>query len=828
MFTLDNAPIGTLVGCKYTYHKGEIGTFSNLSSDTTDGRKITGNEFFDNSFFAVGSNRDLSMIECYDNGVTFATEKTLETETTYLTEVTKETTKDYVNVNNYKKVIDIGVGDNAITILAVPKDTIVLSEMMEVRYNGLSSISINSTGLLDLYIGILDADSGKVLVPKYQNNGTDPDTGDPVQEVVWDDSITIDTVLSAIDQDDITTFRDSLANYAEVVSHLTAADYAKSGMGKNIEFIIVGSIPLVNPDTNEEYSDDDLLGVQHFFDVVVYYDGAGLETGVIEQNFNFVYCGRTNDGKARLIADRVIQTDISFETLALNNLVYPSSRFPVEIENSDIEGTFTVGMPTSKINDEATDNGDWDLYIANDDIVDMSPKGKLESDDKWHTDIGSYVAAFSTQFFTDKLIIARGLGPIGQRSSFLKYSVTYDGMDVGWRPILYITDEVYRTKSSAPALPVVNTITDLEPFKNCIEVEYSADTEGEFGTFDNLGNAGKSYLNTYGDKTADGTLAFICVGEDPDTGGKILMADRIPQVGLPYMTWGDNDYIYLGGAKFKPSLPTTTMSSDNTTLYPEVEPISISEGLYNQWIKATADANFGLTIEDIWHTNEVLTWTSTEAISTSGRKTYYLRGKKDHEDTEIKQRVGYHAFTYPNVGVRLVLTQIPGTHVENLKVSTQVGYENDLNTELITVSANCINDRNAKVGWYLRLKDDGTALTATDTDSKFISVTSLNLNSDPTLQSTKAGTTTIELVDENENVIEEFELDRDMLHRLETRREFGSLFQDQNVRGSKFTNTQRGNVVPTKSFNMTPQPITVNNQQISYISIDPNFTKITI
>ena len=54
MIDVVNDKIGTKYGCKYTYTAGAVGTFSNLNSIVTDGRKVKDPLYFlGNNFEAI-------------------------------------------------------------------------------------------------------------------------------------------------------------------------------------------------------------------------------------------------------------------------------------------------------------------------------------------------------------------------------------------------------------------------------------------------------------------------------------------------------------------------------------------------------------------------------------------------------------------------------------------------------------------------------------------------------------------------------------------------------------------------------------------------------
>ena len=147
--------------------------------------------------------------------------------------------------------------------------------------------------------------------------------------------------------------------------------------------------------------------------------------------FNFV--GYTKEGKIKLLADRVIQTNISADAIYAGNTPLISSGMPVTIDGQ----THTLRMPNALVEKTpGVKGGEYDSIVNNS----IAPTKTIEH--LWHTSKTlSWTNAQSVE--KSKFLIVKGLGEesgdrLNQRHSL--YTDTAD--NIGFRPLLIIEPNV--------------------------------------------------------------------------------------------------------------------------------------------------------------------------------------------------------------------------------------------------------------------------------------------------------------------------------------------------------------------------------------------------
>ena len=108
MINLDNLTYGDKLGCIYHYTDGTYGTFSNLTPKTNVGGKFRDPlTVLGTSFDTMGSQLDHGMVAKGAN-IELQTTREFPTDKVYLSSSVKEVTKDWVDVDEYQRIINFG------------------------------------------------------------------------------------------------------------------------------------------------------------------------------------------------------------------------------------------------------------------------------------------------------------------------------------------------------------------------------------------------------------------------------------------------------------------------------------------------------------------------------------------------------------------------------------------------------------------------------------------------------------------------------------------------------------------------------------------------
>ena len=261
--------------------------------------------------------------------------------------------------------------------------------------------------------------------------------------------------------------------------------------------------------------------------------------------FYWVCVGYTPAGYPKCFADRNIQSNISWTTLASSSLTTTSGtetavsghkcslRIPNSIPNRHID------IPNSKY-------GEWDAIFTL-----YNDHGFKASNELWNT---KYSKSFTTAILSDiddagdladgTWIIARGMqdGSDGvytdKEDAQSKYSTSATASNLGFRPVFIYTEidasSRGRVGTTLPAFDFTSGGT-LQP-GYVIPCSYTSSTAGAVGTFSEFGTASaKDWILAEGESTPDGRFNFICVGYTPD-GCIKLAADRNIQINISWNT----------------------------------------------------------------------------------------------------------------------------------------------------------------------------------------------------------------------------------------------------------------------------------------------------
>ena len=366
MINLDNLTYGDKLGCIYHYTDGTYGTFSDLISKSNNGNKVRDPlSVLGVSFTTMGSQLDHGMVAKGAN-LELQTTRNFPTDKVYLSSSVKEVTKDWVDVDEYQRVLNFEA-DNKVEITAIPKDTFLLSDNIDISAYmaspGISTINFATTGNIDAKAAFLTP-SGWMAYDSSSSTWVNINT--EIQNVI--DGPTDANIAAA----------KAVMSDVTAINALTSTAYAN--FGKTIKIALVLGIP----GYTSSMSDADALALTkttYSIDKITI-DFVGSTSGSpCHQYFNFIYCGRTKEGFFKFLADRVIQQEIPYNVLVNNNFDKIMEN-PITVTNSEINGTVYMGFPTSGL--QEGEEGEYDKYILDDYII---PGNNRE--DIWHNTVGT-------------------------------------------------------------------------------------------------------------------------------------------------------------------------------------------------------------------------------------------------------------------------------------------------------------------------------------------------------------------------------------------------------------------------------------------------------
>ena len=785
MINLDNLTYGDKLGCIYHYTDGTYGTFSDLISKSNNGNKVRDPlSVLGVSFTTMGSQLDHGMVAKGAN-LELQTTRNFPTDKVYLSSSVKEVTKDWVDVDEYQRIINFEA-DDKVEITAIPKDTFLLSDNIDISAYmsspGISTINFATTGSIDAKAALLTP-SGWMAYDSSSSTWVNVDT--EIQNVI--DGPTDANIAAA----------KAVMSDVAAINTLTSTAYAN--FGQNIKIALVLSIP----GYTSSMSDEDALALTkttYSIDKITI-DFVGSTSGSpCHQYFNFIYCGRTKEGFFKFLADRVIQQEIPYNVLVNNNFDKIMEN-PITVTNSEINGTVYMGFPTSGL--QVGEEGEYDKYILDDSII---PGNNRE--DIWHNTVGTYTVSrpeYKDSQGVDVSDLSHGYLVRGNTTDGTEYrKIAYNASDYtfGLRPIMIVVPNGGTAINTPPAkVDLVNKISQLTIGKG-IEVDYVAGSTGSVGTFKNLGKASGGYIPTKNNPTPNGKLALIHVGTESD-GRKILMADRVIQTNISYDTLSAVSTITIDGVNYEARLPMTQAGDNNG-----YDPITVNDGEYNNFVTNTISG----TDEEkalAWNTSDSLTITGTMH---TGINTPYMRGLDDQLESSIPQKV-LPSGTYiaNNIGWRPVFVQVLSKHIECLTVTPYLA--DNININSITVDCDCFDANGQVIDWSVE-DSTGNEKAAASQSAKTIPFADLN----PPTNSTGGEVTTTLNIKAGGDVLATFTVATEAPTREHTVRKFGWYYKGITTKGVSFnTDGINSTVSPSGSYSGTVHPSTEGS---SYVRVD--------
>ena len=281
------------------------------------------------------------------------------------------------------------------------------------------------------------------------------------------------------------------------------------------------------------------------------------DIGAIEPDgyFNFI-CVDEYNGKKIFIADRNVQSKISWETLNESNLCTNSGmkiNVPKAI-SAIVRIPGTISEKTTNINH----CGEWDKYISY-----YGQNGITPSDNEvWNTrSTNSWTMnnPYDTDSATLNSILSnriiRGYQDKNIPSSYNQKNIvsTTEDETLGFRPVLEV--EVQKDIDEIVVQPECN-LKLSDSFVDCkigeaITCEYTVDIDkpGTVGTFKINASSTKPLISVPAEEVPDGKFYFVCV--DEYNGKKIFIADRNVQSKISWETLNASNLCTNSGANYE-------------------------------------------------------------------------------------------------------------------------------------------------------------------------------------------------------------------------------------------------------------------------------------
>ena len=281
------------------------------------------------------------------------------------------------------------------------------------------------------------------------------------------------------------------------------------------------------------------------------------DVGSIEPDgyFNFI-CVDEYNGKKIFIADRNVQSKISWETLNESNLC-SNSGMKIDVPKA-ISAIVRIPATISEKITNRTQYGEWDKYISYYGQNSITPSDNevwnTRSTNSWtmtnpynedSTELNKILSNRIIRGYQDKNIPPQ----YNQRNII---STTLDET-LGFRPVLEV--EVQKDIDEIVTQPECN-LKLAESFVDCnigeaITCEYTVDIDkpGTVGTFKINNASTKPLISVPAEEVPDGKFYFVCV--DEYNGKKIFIADRNVQSKISWETLNESNLCTNSGANYE-------------------------------------------------------------------------------------------------------------------------------------------------------------------------------------------------------------------------------------------------------------------------------------
>ena len=281
------------------------------------------------------------------------------------------------------------------------------------------------------------------------------------------------------------------------------------------------------------------------------------DVGSIEPDgyFNFI-CVDEYNGKKIFIADRNVQSKISWETLNESNLC-SNSGMKIDVPKA-ISAIVRIPATISEKTTNRTQYGEWDKYISYYDQNGITPSDNevwnAKSTNSW-TMNNPYDedSAELNKILSNRII--RGYQDKNIPSQYNQRNIVSTTLDetLGFRPVLEV--EVQKDIDEIVTQPECN-LKLAESFVDCnigeaITCEYTVDIDkpGTVGTFKINNASTKPLISVPAEEVPDGKFYFVCV--DEYNGKKIFIADRNVQSKISWETLNESNLCSNSGTNYE-------------------------------------------------------------------------------------------------------------------------------------------------------------------------------------------------------------------------------------------------------------------------------------
>ena len=281
------------------------------------------------------------------------------------------------------------------------------------------------------------------------------------------------------------------------------------------------------------------------------------DVGSIEPDgyFNFI-CVDEYNGKKIFIADRNVQSKISWETLNESNLC-SNSGMKIDVPKA-ISAIVRIPATISEKTTNRTQYGEWDKYISYYGQNGITPSDNevwnAKSTNSWT--MNNPYDEDSTEL--NKILsnrIIRGYQDKNIPSQYNQRNIVSTTLDetLGFRPVLEV--EVQKDIDEIVTQPECN-LKLAESFVDCnigeaITCEYTVDIDkpGTVGTFKINNASTKPLISVPAEEVPDGKFYFVCV--DEYNGKKIFIADRNVQSKISWETLNESNFCSNSGTNYE-------------------------------------------------------------------------------------------------------------------------------------------------------------------------------------------------------------------------------------------------------------------------------------
>jgi len=382
--------------------------------------------------------------------------------------------------------------------------------------------------------------------------------------------------------------------------------------------------------------------------------------------FYFVCVGYTNDGKLKLVADRVIQTNISWDTLSTAGLCTADGKAIALDQNKYANCQIRVPLGSSSATLDLTNENEmneWDAIISSDNDINNAVQGES---DFWNTSgVKTWIA--NTPIGTMANRVTRGSDVESNAVTQTNKASTYVGADVGFRPILIVPDLL----DTAPSpTDLTYPICELELARvaavakpgQALKCLYTVLSPGSAGEFYSLGGAVGDEISDRPPADPNGIFYFVCVGYEP-SGALKFVADRVIQSSISWEALNTAGFCTMSG---KDASELTGIDGSYIRLMSSSVVTNSQSKLSSEWDAIIFKDTIGKTdiptskIND-WNYSKTKSWmletpSITDDLGNAPDMSYRIvRGQEDKNYGAVVKRSSSSSFTSSAIGFRPVL-----------------------------------------------------------------------------------------------------------------------------------------------------------------------------